>query len=71
MLVGELATFKSYQKKNKLLAKQMDQKFIIKNTAPKKSIVGDAGDYVAIDTDGEPMLIKKAEFEETYEPVTE
>lgn len=71
MLVGELATFKSYRKKNNLLAKQMDAKFLIKNHAPKKSLVGDAGDYVAIDVDGEPFIIKKADFEETYEQVTE
>jgi hypothetical protein len=71
MLIGDLATFKSYRKKNNLLARQMDARFIIKNVAPKKSLVGEAGDYVAIDTDGEPTIIKKGEFEETYEVVTE
>jgi len=67
MLVGELATFKSYRKKNNLLAKQMDAKFIIKNHAPKKSLVGDVGDYVAVDEAGEPFIIKKEDFENTYE----
>lgn len=69
MLVGELSTFQSYEKKNKLLAKQMADRFIIKNVAPKKSLVGEAGDYVAIDTDGEPFIIKREEFEETYKKV--
>lgn len=69
MLIGDLALFESYQKKNNLLAKQMAEKFIIKNVAPKKSLIGEAGDYVAIDTDGEPFIIKKQEFEETYKKI--
>ena len=71
MLIGELATFKPFRKKNNLLAKQMDQKFIIKNAAPKKSLVGEAGDYVAVDENNEPFIIRKEEFEATYEAVTE
>jgi hypothetical protein len=66
MLVGELTTFKSYRKKNNLLAKQMDVKFIIKNEAPKKTVVGEAGDYLAIDDIGDPYVISKDEFESTY-----
>jgi len=69
MLVGELTTFKSYRKKNNLLAKQMDVKFIIKNEAPKKTVVGEAGDYLAIDDVGDPYVIPKDEFESTYQEV--
>jgi len=69
MLVGELTTFKSYRKKNNLLARQMDVKFIIKNEAPKKSVVGEAGDYLAIDDVGDPYVIPKDEFETTYQEV--
>ena len=69
MLVGELTTFKSYRKKNNMLARQMDVKFIIKNEAPKKSVVGEAGDYLAIDDVGDPYVIPKDEFETTYQEV--
>jgi hypothetical protein len=69
MLVGELTTFKSYRRKQDLLAKQIDVKFIIKNEAPKKSVVGEAGDYLAIDDEGNPFVIPKEEFESTYQEV--
>jgi hypothetical protein len=66
MLVGELTTFKSYRKRNNLLARQMDVKFVVKNEAPKKTVVGDAGDYLVIDDNGDPSVITKDEFEATY-----
>jgi hypothetical protein len=66
MLVGELTTFKSYRKKNNLLARQMDVKFIIKNESPKKSVVGEAGDYLTIDDNGDLSVVAKDEFETTY-----
>jgi hypothetical protein len=69
MLVGELTTFKSYRKKNNLLARQMDAKFIVKNEAPKKTVIGDAGDYLVIDENGDPSVIAKDEFEATYQEV--
>ena len=66
MLLGELATFKLYKRKNNLFAKQMAEKFIIRNDAPKKTFVGEAGDYVALDDNGDAYIIKQKEFEETY-----
>ena len=69
MLVGELTTFKSYRKRNNLLAKQIDVKFIVKNKAPRESVVGEAGDYLAIDDEGNPIVISKQEFEDTYTEV--
>jgi len=69
MLVGELTSFKSYRKKNNLLARQMDTKFIIKNEAPKKTVVGEAGDYLVIDDNGVPSVIGKEEFESIYTEV--
>lgn len=69
MLLGDLATFKAYRKKNNLLAKQINTKFVIKNEFPKKTLVGEAGDYLAVDGEGDPFVIKKGIFEETYEPV--
>lgn len=69
MLVGELTTFKSYRKKNNLLAKQMDVKFIVKNEAPKKTVVGEAGDYLYINDEGDPFVMGKEEFEATYQEV--
>ena len=66
MLVGELTTFKSYRKKNNLLAKQIDVKFVIKNEAPKKSLVGEAGDYLIVDDSGDLDVMPKDEFENTY-----
>ena len=69
MLLGELATFKAYRKKNNLLARQIETKFIIKNEAPKKTLIGEPGDYVAVDGDGDPFIIKQEEFENSYIPV--
>lgn len=66
MLLGELATFKAYRKKNNLLAKQIDTKFLIKNQAPKKTLIGEAGDYLAVDGDGDPFVIKREDFESNY-----
>jgi len=66
MLVGELTTFKSYRKKNNLLAKQIDVKFIIKNEAPKKSLTGEAGDYLVVDDAGDLDVMSKDDFENTY-----
>jgi hypothetical protein len=59
MLVGELTTFKSYRKRNNLLARQMDVKFVVKNEAPKKTVVGDAGDYLVIDDNGILQLLPR------------
>jgi len=69
MLIGDLATFKSYRKKNNLLAKQMDTKFLIKNESPRKTLIGNAGDYIAIDEDGIPAVIRQEDFEKTYEEI--
>lgn len=66
MLVGELTTFKSYRKKNNLLGKQMDVKFIIKNEAPKKSLIGEAGDYLVVDDAGDLDVMSKDDFENIY-----
>ena len=66
MLVGDLATFKHYRKKNNLLARQIDVKFVIKNEAPKKSVIGEAGDYLIIDENGDPSVIPQEEFEANY-----
>jgi len=66
MLVGDLTTFKSYRKKNNLLARQIEEKFIVKNVAPKKTVVGEAGDYLFINDEGDPDVMPKEEFEATY-----
>jgi hypothetical protein len=66
MLVGDLTTFKSYRKKNNLLARQIEEKFIVKNVAPKKTVVGEAGDYLFINDEGDPDVMGKDEFETTY-----
>ena len=71
MLVGELTTFKSYRKKNNLLAKQIDVKFVIKNEAPKKTVAGEAGDYLIVDDSGDLDVMGKEEFESIYEEVGE
>ena len=65
MLVGDLTTFKSYRKKNNLLARQIEEKFIVKNVAPKKTVVGEAGDYLFINDEGDPDVMPKEEFEST------
>ena len=67
MLLGELSTFKLYRRKNNLFAKQMSEKFVIRNEAPKKTYIGEAGDYVALDDSGDAYIIKQKEFEDTYE----
>jgi hypothetical protein len=71
MLLGDLTTFKSYRKKNPLLAKQIDTKFIIKSPAPRKTLTGEPGDYLAIDDNGDSFIIKKEDFESTYELIDE
>lgn len=70
MLLGELTTFKHYRKKNPILARQIDTKFIVTNVAPKKTLTGEPGDYLVIDDEGNQSIAKKDEFEAVNEEIT-